>query len=51
MKNILQTGKSQGMYTLESNIKILQGKGLITGAVASSIVSQEKAGAESESRR
>jgi twitching motility protein PilT len=51
MKNILQTGKSQGMYTLESNIKILQGKGLITGAVASSIVSQEQKGAESESRR
>jgi twitching motility protein PilT len=51
MKNILQTGKSQGMYTLEWNIKDLQAKGLITSAVASTIVSQEQAGAGSDSKR
>ncbi|TNF54471.1 PilT/PilU family type 4a pilus ATPase [bacterium] len=51
MKNILQTGRSQGMYTLESNIKTLQSKGLITSAVASTIVTQEQTDSTSESSR
>jgi twitching motility protein PilT len=49
MRNVLQTGKAQGMYTLESSVNTLLRKGSITNIVAKTVLTQDQTSGTSES--